>query len=557
METRQKEIEEKMKNKVQVTVRCLSDIWNEIGIGKDSRVGRLNSVCEHLTMLCDNMLTEEKGNLAKMKDTIQNCNRELNQLCAALNVPYYQPDQSLSLLQLKENLVTKVMELSKEKDKRLEKMRELCDAEHAMCDRLKTTPKISLIVDSVPTTKQLEDFDVHVKSLQAKVMDRMQTLEQFKEDVRVLLDELDLSPETAFEHDVIKTGDTFVLSDENMQHLHDYYGKLSMLKSRSVSVAESLKEEIGVIWDKLCVNTQHRDIFMMSHCDCHPKTIQSLKEELKRCKLLRTENLQRLTEEARSNLKMLWEQCCFSKEQMEAFQPFYAEDFSEDNLHEIDTEICRLRQLYEQKKDMFDKIKHREQLWLRFLELELNAHQPDRLKNRGGNLLKEEKERSRLLKELPKVEKQIVDEIKELEVTSGQMFLVENRSFEDYVKSQWENHKAQKEAEKLHRQLMKAKQIEEETMFGSKPTISPTKRRFTPSTTNSVIAPKLRRVLSESRHQKLLGSASLAKGPATPSKRNNPGSHLRQPNTSTPSKLPPQTPSRWQTPSKPVFHMLL
>lgn len=47
------------------------------------------------------------------------------------------------------------------------------------------------------------------------------------------------------------------------------------------------------------------------------------------------------------------------------------EDFSEDNLHEIDTEICRLRQLYEQKKDMFDKIKHREQLWLRFLELEV------------------------------------------------------------------------------------------------------------------------------------------------------------------------------------------
>lgn len=44
-----------------------------------------------------------------------------------------------------------------------------------------------------------------------------------------------------------------------------------------------------------------------------------------------------------------------------------------------------------------------------------------------------------------------MDEIKELEVTSGQMFLVENRSFEDYVKSQWENHKAQKEAEKLHR----------------------------------------------------------------------------------------------------------
>lgn len=44
-----------------------------------------------------------------------------------------------------------------------------------------------------------------------------------------------------------------------------------------------------------------------------------------------------------------------------------------------------------------------------------------------------------------------MDEIKEYEVTSGQKFLVENMSFADYVKSQWENHKAQKEAEKLKR----------------------------------------------------------------------------------------------------------
>lgn len=74
------------------------------------------------------------------------------------------------MLQLKENLVAKVNELSKDKDKRLEKMRELHDAEHAMCDRLKTMPKISLSVDFVPTNKQLEDFEAHVKSLQAKVV---------------------------------------------------------------------------------------------------------------------------------------------------------------------------------------------------------------------------------------------------------------------------------------------------------------------------------------------------------------------------------------------------
>lgn len=71
----------------------------------------------------------------------------------------------------------------------------------------------------------------------------------------------------------------FMMCIEHLLFCHfsnNLFFQLSMLKSRSVSVAENLKEEIGVIWDKLCVNAQHRDIFMMSHCDCHPKTIQSV-----------------------------------------------------------------------------------------------------------------------------------------------------------------------------------------------------------------------------------------------------------------------------------------
>lgn len=47
------------------------------------------------------------------------------------------------------------------------------------------------------------------------------------------------------------------------------------------------------------------------------------------------------------------------------------DDVSEENLHLIDTEVCRLSGLYERKKSMFDKLKHRQQLWLRFLELEV------------------------------------------------------------------------------------------------------------------------------------------------------------------------------------------
>lgn len=109
------------------------------------------------------------------------------------------------------------------------------------------------------------------------------------------------------------------------------------------------------------------------------------------------------------------------------------------------------------------------------LSFQKKATDPARFTNRGGNLLKEEKQRSELHKNLPKVghrdlppnskrlqnvfinclsvqlEKKLKAEIDVWESEQGQEFLVNGQKFLQYVEEQWELHRVEKEKEKAER----------------------------------------------------------------------------------------------------------
>ncbi|MEQ2259843.1 carboxypeptidase C prc1, partial [Xenotaenia resolanae] len=110
------------------------------------------------------------------------------------------------------------------------------------------------------------------------------------------------------------------------------------------------------------------------------------------------------------------------------------------------------------------------------------ATDPTRFTNRGGNLLKEEKQRSELHKNLPKLEKKLKAQIDAWEGEQAQEFLVNNQKFLQYVAEQWELHRIEKEKEKLERHLKKSKQTEEDMLYGTA-VRTPTKRRFLGTTT--------------------------------------------------------------------------
>lgn len=73
------------------------------------------------------------------------------------------------MLQLKEVLSKKVAVLSVEKKDRMGKLQELHDNELVLCKKLNVPGKI-LVIGSVPTLKQLEDFRQQVRNLESELV---------------------------------------------------------------------------------------------------------------------------------------------------------------------------------------------------------------------------------------------------------------------------------------------------------------------------------------------------------------------------------------------------
>ncbi|XP_012867319.1 PREDICTED: protein regulator of cytokinesis 1 [Dipodomys ordii] len=113
------------------------------------------------------------------------------------------------------------------------------------------------------------------------------------------------------------------------------------------------------------------------------------------------------------------------------------------------------------------------------------ASDPSRFTNRGGNLLKEEKQRAKLQKTLPKLEEELKAQIEMWEREHSQSFVVNGKNFMDYVAEQWQLHQLEKELAKQERQLKNKKQTETEMLYGSAPR-TPKRRGLTPNTAGKV-----------------------------------------------------------------------
>lgn len=77
--------------------------------------------------------------------------------------------------------------------------------------------------------------------------------------------------------------------------------------------------------------------------------------------------------------------------------------------------------------------------------LEQKAKDPNRYTNRGGQLLKEEKERKEISSSLPVIENQLLELSKKFEESGGKSFTVFGEAIETLIQNEWNAIRAQKE----------------------------------------------------------------------------------------------------------------
>lgn len=78
-------------------------------------------------------------------------------------------------------------------------------------------------------------------------------------------------------------------------------------------------------------------------------------------------------------------------------------DCTEEKLKGLEAELSVVKTFHDENAELMEKVARREDLWSCLLEFEKKRQDPDRFHNRGGNLLREERERKRLEKALPRV----------------------------------------------------------------------------------------------------------------------------------------------------------
>ncbi|XP_061303454.1 protein regulator of cytokinesis 1 [Pezoporus flaviventris] len=454
----------------------LRNIWDEIGISEEQRLERICTVNVHIKNLLDMMVAEEEGLKKRLLKSIALCRNELDTLCKELQLDPVEAEEESTILQMEKNLRARVEVMLKQKRDRKQELKTLQEQDQDLCSILCTAP-FSIDSNAVPSLEDLDCYRRHVASLTTEKEKRREEFVSSKRQIILLMEELDHTPDTSFEREVVcEDEDAFCLSEDNIAALQHLLQQLEAQRSLNEAVCVELRSRILMLWERLQIPEEERVASAVHMAGSRAKTIKALQLEADQLEEMKLQNMKSVVQAIRAELAVYWDKCFYNQEQRERFSAYYDEDYTETLLELHDAEVQKMKNYYEAHKDLFGAVQKWEENWKLFLELERKASDPSRFANRGGNLLKEEKQRAKLQKTLSKLQEELQSRVQAWEQEQEEPFLMRGQQFMEYMMEQQQLYHLEKEKEKQERQLKKSRQMEAEMMYGSTPQ-TPIKRR--------------------------------------------------------------------------------
>lgn len=201
-----------------------------------------------------------------------------------------------------------------------------------------------------------------------------------------------------------------------------------------------ITQTIKHLWNRLHIEDQECEVFLMENRGLTRQELQHYEDELSRLLILKQDRVGDFIHTAREELVGLWDQLYYSESQKKQFQPAYTDDLTDAILEAHENEISRLQLEVEDSKYILERIEKHMKLKNEVQEFEATTRDPNRLFGKGqrdpGRLLREEKFRKRISRELPKVTKELEGSLLEYEAMKGHAFLVHGKSYFDVIYEQ-------------------------------------------------------------------------------------------------------------------------
>ncbi|KAJ5611766.1 hypothetical protein N7528_008871 [Penicillium herquei] len=442
-------------------VEQLHGIFDEIGVPaheRDTREAELFSALsetlnnhlkivdeekEEMTQEAQRLITTIQQIEVSLGDERANGQYELNRDDLCITYPL---NRCIAFLREKSDAMTKLHR------ERFEQVKKLVDALESYSSHLEASFLIIELPPTAPGSTIPPSFDLspdYVTSLDSEFTRvyeeyhrRVSFVQSTSEEIIKMWAELG-TPQVQTDSNIVKhyreSPEQLGLHETDLENLMAKRDKLMDEKKNRERKIKELRTSVESLWERFGVEEADRKEFLAANRGCGLRTINEYEEELTRLNELKRQNMHLFVEDARCRLQELWDALFFSEEEMLDFTPAFSDVCSDALLEAHEAEIARLEAIKEQRAPTLEMIERHRGLLADREALSSSSQDASRLMARGnkgekrdpGKLLREEKMRKRIAKELPKLEADLRKELEHWEDEFGRPFMVHGDRYLD------------------------------------------------------------------------------------------------------------------------------
>ncbi|KAI8628679.1 microtubule associated protein-domain-containing protein [Xylariaceae sp. FL1651] len=450
-----------LSQQVNTIIGQLHGLFDEIGVPSHDRDNREAELFAALSETLNNqvkVVTAEKKEMVDEAERIITLIRQMEvSLDDSRTQRNYEDDDlqvTFPLTQCLKVMKEKHMQISRLHRERFEQVKKLVQALESYSSHLEPTfvkialpptgPKQSLPPTFDLSPSYVDKLDGEFTRVYEEYTRRVSTVKALSENIIQLWAELGI-PQAQTDTAIVKyyrdAPEQLGLHEEDLSRLRAKRDKLADEKKNREKRLKDLKMSVDALWVKLGVEESERKAFLNRNRGCGVRQINEFEDELARLNELKRQNLHLFVEDARFKLQELWDALYLSEDEMLEFTPAFSDVYSDALLEAHEREISRLETLREQRAPTLALIeKHRTLVHDRD-ELAASSQDASRLMMRGqkgerrdpGKLLREEKMRKRITKELPKIAAELAKLLMKWEDEYGRPFLVHGERYLDLL----------------------------------------------------------------------------------------------------------------------------
>ncbi|KAI6245807.1 Anaphase spindle elongation protein 1 [Erysiphe necator] len=448
-----------LSSQISNVIEQVNGLLEDIGLPCQEREKRESELLSALSKTLNNHVRQITAEKHRLVEEAHHIMKTIKQMEASLDdqKPFVEHEDekfliTYPLMKFLKELKQKHLQISKLHKERFEEVKKLVQSLISYSSFLEpsfvkiTLPPTSPSASIPPTFDLSQKYIISLKKeidrVQKDYLQRIATVKSLSENIILLWAELG-TPQVQTDRKIVEhyrtSPEQLGLHEADIIQLRLKRDKLLEEKRRRENQLQDLNEKVEFLWNKLGVEDDYRENFLNSNRGCGIRQINEFEYELARLSELKRQNLNVFIEDARYKIQELWDSLYFSEEQMLEFTPAFSDVYTDVLLEAHEQEILKLKALKDQYATILVLLEKHRSLIKDRDDLQASSQDASRLLGRGQKgekrdptrLLREEKMRKRISKELPKVTSELSKELEKWENEHGRAFLVYGERYLD------------------------------------------------------------------------------------------------------------------------------